>query len=68
MTNPNWNIVHDECDEKNEERIECPMCRGQAYTIGQLGGTTHYRCRNCGWVFMEVHVGVWDNAQETGQR
>lgn len=30
---------------------ECPMCRGSADELGQLGQRTWYRCRNCGWQF-----------------
>lgn len=34
---------------------ECQMCGGPLVTLGALGTTTHFRCRNCG---MEVRSGA----------
>jgi len=31
----------------------CPMCNGPAIVLGSLGRLTHFRCRNCGWIFSQ---------------
>ena len=30
---------------------QCPMCRGEGYSIGSLGNLEWFRCRQCGWEF-----------------
>lgn len=30
---------------------ECPVCSGGGVTLGGLGWTIHYRCRDCGIPF-----------------
>lgn len=37
-----------------EEYSVCPACYGFAYELGQLGQTTHYRCRDCGHTFEDA--------------
>lgn len=42
-----------------EDHVRCPMCEcpelvpldNSCDTALQLGGFTHYRCRDCGWDF-----------------
>ncbi len=29
----------------------CPVCDGAGAELGMLGDLTHYRCRDCGWIF-----------------
>ncbi|MCL1861906.1 MAG: hypothetical protein FWG52_10335 [Proteobacteria bacterium] len=29
---------------------QCHACGGPLLELGTLGGTRHFRCRNCGWM------------------
>ena len=31
--------------------MNCTICNGEAEQLGELGHTTHYRCRDCGMIF-----------------
>ncbi len=47
----------DEDSEDNNEPVEpqgttkrCAMCGGYRELLGSLGQTSHFRCRDCGWI------------------
>ena len=40
-----------ECDDEDEEKVECPACSGDGEKLGGLGNLNHYRCRDCGTTF-----------------
>lgn len=40
-----------DCDDDDEDFVECPECGGDGQTLGKLGDTRHYRCKNCGSTF-----------------
>ena len=51
-------IYDDYVDEYVPEYTVCPMCHGCSHELGELGSLTHFRCRDCGYIFtdsMESH-------------
>ena len=38
---------------KDDEAPDCPMCASTPELLGRLGFMAHYRCRACGWTFMD---------------
>lgn len=48
------NVLLNENEEDGEPYGEtCPACGGDAYELGRLGNTIHWRCRQCGYDFPE---------------
>jgi len=37
--------------EGNTMESECEMCGTLNEPMGSLGALTHYKCRDCGWVY-----------------
>ena len=37
----------------DDEAPDCPMCASTPELLGRMGFMAHYRCRACGWTFMD---------------